>query len=325
MIWSEEEIEKLKDYYKKELSIKEISNILNRTEKAIRNKAYKLGISGRNNWSKKEVKQLVKLYNENNKRGDLNLDDFANKVGRLKSNVCRKAKKLGLTNQNRKLNKEEIDKLKESGKKQWNNLSLKEKLKVKNNLTKMRHKGVNKKIYHCKNCGKKILRYPCENKGKNIFCSLNCKGVYAVKYKKGSVYSNTKSGKREDLDDQYFRSSWEANYARYLNFIGEKWEYEPKEFEFKEIKRGTRFYLPDFYLPDKERYVEIKGWFRRKDKTKLKRFKKYYPEEFEKLILVIEKEFKGKQAAFAKKIGIKNIESYKEIKDKVGGLIENWE
>jgi hypothetical protein len=101
---------------------------------------------------------------------------------------------------------------------------------------------------------------------------------------------SVKGGWREDLD-KYFRSSWEANYARYLNYIKEPWEYEPKEFEFP-IKRGNRTYKPDFWLPKKQNWIEIKGYMDQKSKTKLNRFKKYYPEEFEKLIIITEQEYK---------------------------------
>ena len=102
-----------------------------------------------------------------------------------------------------------------------------------------------------------------------------------------STYSRTKSGHREDLNNLFVRSSWEANYARYLNLlikmkIVESWEYEPETFWFLEIKCGVRSYKPDFkvkYKNDpKSVYVEIKGWMDQKSKTKLARMKKYYPE-----------------------------------------------
>ena len=32
-------------------------------------------------------------------------------------------------------------------------------------------------------------------------------------------YSRTKSGKRKDLNNTYFRSSWEANIARFYNYL----------------------------------------------------------------------------------------------------------
>ena len=119
-------------------------------------------------------------------------------------------------------------------------------------------------------------------------------------------YSRTKSGKREDLNNTFFRSAWEANIARYYNFIGVKWQFEPKTFIFKNIKRGSVSYTPDFYLPEEDKWVEVKGWMDNKSKTKLKRFEKYYPEEYKKLILITEKE-------------------YKEIKNKVSSFIKNWE
>ena len=95
-----------------------------------------------------------------------------------------------------------------------------------------------------------------------------------------------KGGYREDLK-QFFRSKMEANMARYYKYVGELYIYEHKEFEFKGIRRGSRFYKPDFYLPIPGRWAEVKGWLRKTDKTKLKRFKKYYPEEFERLNFII--------------------------------------
>ena len=93
-------------------------------------------------------------------------------------------------------------------------------------------------------------------------------------------------GKRIDLNNQYFRSSWEANYARYLNFLIQqkeiaKWEYEVDTFEFKNIKRGVRFYTPDFKVYDNKGefiYHEVKGYMDSKSITRHKRMDKYYPE-----------------------------------------------
>jgi len=97
----------------------------------------------------------------------------------------------------------------------------------------------------------------------------------------------SRGGIRDDLGI-YVRSSWEANYARYLNLLKArgkilKWAFEPTEFEFYEIKRGTRFYLPDFAIwidetEDPTYYVEVKGYMDKKSKTKLRRMAKYYPE-----------------------------------------------
>lgn len=61
-----------------------------------------------------------------------------------------------------------------------------------------------------------------------------------------------------------------------------EWEHEPKTFWFEEIRRGVRSYLPDFKVTKndgKHYWVEVKGYMDSKSKTKIKRFKKYYPEE----------------------------------------------
>ena len=84
----------------------------------------------------------------------------------------------------------------------------------------------------------------------------------------------------------YFRSKWESNYARYLEWEKEQgqlidWFHEPTTFWFEKIKRGVRSYKPDFkVIRSKERqyYVEVKGYYDKKSLTKIKRFKLYYPE-----------------------------------------------
>jgi predicted nuclease of restriction endonuclease-like RecB superfamily len=127
-----------------------------------------------------------------------------------------------------------------------------------------------------------------------------------------NTYSRCRRGKRPDLGDHFFRSSWEANYARYLNFlvaqrIIAKWEYEPDTFWFEAIKRGVRSYLPDFKVTEPNGavyYVEVKGWMDAKSKTKLKRMKKYHPSVDLRLV---------------------DAKAYREISRKLGGAIPHWE
>lgn len=84
---------------------------------------------------------------------------------------------------------------------------------------------------------------------------------------------------------KYFRSKWEANYARYLELLKSKgqlreWEHEPETFWFKGVKRGCVSYLPDFRLTEmsgKVAYHEVKGFMDAKSHTKIKRMAKYYP------------------------------------------------
>ena len=125
-------------------------------------------------------------------------------------------------------------------------------------------------------------------------------------------YSRCRGGKRADLGDRYFRSGWEANYARYLNCLisqGQikKWEYEPKTFVFPGETHGAMTYTPDFLISEndgRELYHEVKGWLTSRARMAMKRMKKHYPEI--KVVMIGEKE-------------------YGEIKKRVSSVIPNWE
>lgn len=111
---------------------------------------------------------------------------------------------------------------------------------------------------------------------------------------------------------KYFRSRWEANYARYLQWLVENgkiksWEHEPDTFWFEKIKRGVRSYLPDFKVTEingSVSYHEVKGWMDDRSATKLKRMKKYYPNV--SVILV-------------------DTEAYNSIKKTMSRIIPGWE
>ena len=53
----------------------------------------------------------------------------------------------------------------------------------------------------------------------------------------------------------HFRSRLEARYAVFFDALGLEWEYEMEGFE---LSTGER-YLPDFYLPEANLWLEIKG------------------------------------------------------------------
>lgn len=95
-----------------------------------------------------------------------------------------------------------------------------------------------------------------------------------------------KGGKRQDLGGVYFRSSWEANVARVYDHLGIKWQHEPRIFYFAGVKRGQTSYTPDFYLPETNQWVEVKGYMDQASQVKIKRFAKYYPAEASRLIII---------------------------------------
>lgn len=163
--------------------------------------------------------------------------------------------------------------------------------------TKDRTKGGSKcKSYVpavCIVCGAGFQAYKFDvAKGMGTYCSQSCFGRNKATAMKENPYSRARGGKRSDLDNTYFRSAWEANYARYLNWLRDHkqikdWAYEPETFEFAAIKRGARFYTPDFRLTNNDNsveYHEIKGWMDSRSATKLKRMAKYHPKV--KLVLI---------------------------------------
>lgn len=140
--------------------------------------------------------------------------------------------------------------------------------------------------------------------------------------KKGNAYQYTKTGYRKDID-MNVRSSWEANFIRVLNIYKIKFKFEPTVFSFP-IKRGTKGYTPDFLLERNNEWVEIKGYLDDKSKIKLKRFKRYYPEEFANLTCVISK-YSNDAKNYMNNLGVENIVFYEEIRDYYSEYIINWE
>ena len=97
----------------------------------------------------------------------------------------------------------------------------------------------------------------------------------------------------------FYRSMWEANYGLYLewqkvNGLIKDWLHEPETFWFEGIRRGCVSYLPDFKVIKNDgthMWVEVKGFMDSKSKTKIARFKKYFPKET--LLVVDSKWYKG--------------------------------
>lgn len=124
------------------------------------------------------------------------------------------------------------------------------------------------------------------------------KKAIATKHERGNLINprqkqTWKAGWREiGGKRKYFRSRWEANYARYLQFLKDQnqileWEHEPEVFYFKGIKRGCVSYLPDFRVTEVSEtfvYHEVKGWMDDRSKTKINRMRIYFPEVTLKII-----------------------------------------
>lgn len=92
------------------------------------------------------------------------------------------------------------------------------------------------------------------------------------------------AGRAADLGDTWYRSMWERNFARFLRFTGEPFEYEARVFWFP-VKRGTVSYKPDFKsLSKPHTWYEVKGFLDSRSRVALERMRRYFPEE--KVILI---------------------------------------
>lgn len=138
--------------------------------------------------------------------------------------------------------------------------------------------------------------------------------------------SRFRSGFRDDLGVKV-RSGWEACVLRWLNHVNIEWVYEPRRFYFDGVRRGAHSYMPDIYLPNYEgsdRWLEIKGRLPPSDRTKLRRFRKFYPEEFQKLMMIPPSR-NSEAYAFCRDMEIPVLAFFRELDKEFRDVIPNWE
>ncbi|GFP34121.1 hypoxanthine phosphoribosyltransferase, partial [Candidatus Hakubella thermalkaliphila] len=80
-----------------------------------------------------------------------------------------------------------------------------------------------------------------------------------------------------------FAHKSEAEFAKILDFYRIEWEYEPKSFaiEWDEQGKVTRWFTPDFYLPEFDLYIELTTMNQRlvtKKNQKLRLMRELYPD-----------------------------------------------
>lgn len=236
-------------------------------------------------WTEADIERVKEVYASGILQGDGKLDSLAAELEVLKSNLVRKAKQLGLTDQCRGVTEES---------------KVRTGIRIKAWLETHEHP-------------KGFLGHTHSEKTKEILSAISvayhegatvdqvaeridkmletrkANGNWVPQMRGAAMYSRAKSGKRADMDNMFFRSRTEANYARVLKHKGIKFEYEPKTFWFEGIKKGTRAYIPDFYLPDTDKWHEFKGWLDDKSLVKFKRMKKYHPDVFTKMVIIMER------------------------------------
>lgn len=88
--------------------------------------------------------------------------------------------------------------------------------------------------------------------------------------------SAAKHGTKCYYGGRKMRSLLERRLAILLDSLEIEWRYENRYFDLKD---GEIQYLPDFYLPEHDQYIEAKGVYSEDDKRKIKNFTKEREEE----------------------------------------------
>jgi len=173
---------------------------------------------------------------------------------------------------------------------------------------------------------------------KNKLKELDGKSTPKASGKKGGYRQTFKIGKRKDCNNLFFRSAYEANVYRWMMHTRlhhlhgglVKVEYEPECFGYFEFghKTGTTSYIPDFRITFNDGtvlWLEVKGGYMKQvDKTKMRRFKKYYPKEFERLTFITSAA-NSKSALFFISMKIPPLAYYNQLRSEFADIIPNWE
>lgn len=137
----------------------------------------------------------------------------------------------------------------------------------------MKHKAnISKKlsIVHKSDNFREALRKA--NLGKKLSQATKDKISKALKGKTGGYRTNSGTSKFKGsyYNGIWLDSGWELAFVQRLDKINIKWNRESTYFSYIDIEDNKRKYYPDFYLPDFNIYIEIKGYWTDKVKDKLK-------------------------------------------------------
>ena len=81
-------------------------------------------------------------------------------------------------------------------------------------------------------------------------------------------FGKSKIVKYNNID---FHGHWEVEFAKYLDNLQIGWVRNTDKFKYK-FDNKTRYYTPDFYIPNLDLYIEIKGYPTEKDFCKWNSF-----------------------------------------------------
>lgn len=98
--------------------------------------------------------------------------------------------------------------------------------------------------------------------------------------------------KVKNIEDKEYsvRGTWELQVAEKLNELGIKWIRNHILKYRRPDESKERFYNPDFYLPNEDVFIEVKGYYSEKDKEKMEYVLLYNPNA--KIKMIFQKELK---------------------------------
>ncbi len=239
-------------------------------------------------WTDEQIATLRDWYATHDGRR-LELKKLAACIGKLKSNVSRKARQLGLTKQSRPTGHKPDRKYSTDAESRAAiSASTKRYIREKGHprgMLGLKHSQATRIVIGEKS-STRWQSMTEDQKAAQILNGLKTRAAHGTLVN-DRPHGSWKSGWREIRGRRiYFRSRWEANYGRYLQWLQERgevlqWEHEPETFWFNGAKRGCMNYLPDFrvrFSDDRVEYHEVKGWMDSRSAAKIEMMRKNYPE-----------------------------------------------
>jgi predicted nuclease of restriction endonuclease-like RecB superfamily len=100
----------------------------------------------------------------------------------------------------------------------------------------------------------------------------------ARKRKKKKLWSKQSKYKCKDGSEVMMDSTWETIMAMRLDELNVKWKRDENiKLEYRSKTGRKRNYIPDFYLPDYDLYIEVKGYWTDAAKYKMQDVQKRNP------------------------------------------------
>lgn len=87
------------------------------------------------------------------------------------------------------------------------------------------------------------------------------------KVKEGKWHTSLAKKMHYNYNGQDLHGTWELKYVQWLDGQNISWVRCKERFEYT-FENKKRFYTPDFYLPNEDLYIEIKGFKTKKDEAK---------------------------------------------------------